>query len=431
MSFINSVCWYIATFFLISSGLFYTFKLKFVQFDFKNIFKSIRKKEVNASITPFMTLTLALAARIGVGSLAGIALSIYYGGRGTLFWIWLSTIITIPNSFVESVLAIIYHQKKGNYYNGGPAYYIKKGLGFRKLAFFYSFIIAICYLGGFLAIQANTIAVSLNNYLNIPLILSGIILSLITYLVIVKGLKRITQFTSFLVPVMGIIYLTITLIIIVSNINKVPSILLSIFYEAFNIKSLGWGIFSSIIIGIQRGIFSSEAGIGTGAIASGISNSKNPIDQGYLQMFGIYFTSFIICTSTAFIILTSNINIDSFNNPNGIEITLFALNNHLGNYGTIVFLLIVLSFAFSTIISGYYYGGSNLEYMGLNIKKKIINIIVVIILLIGSIMPPTKLWCIVDIGVAILAVINSLSIFLLNGDIDKVYKKGSGKYDRQ
>lgn len=431
MPFINSICWIIATLLLIISGLFYTIKLNFIQFNFKNIIKSLKKKDNQEKITPFMTLTLALAARIGVGSLAGIALGIYKGGIGTLFWIWISSLIIIPNSFVESTLAVIYHQKIGTYYYGGPAYYIDHGLGSKRLAFFYAIIITLCYLGGFLAIQANTIAVSLNNYINIPLISSGIIISLITYLIISHGLKRITKLTSFLVPIMGILYMVIALVIIIININKIPGIISSIIHEAFNIKSMGWGIISSIIIGLQRGIFSSEAGIGTGAIASGISNSKSPMNQGYIQMLGVYFTSFIICTSTAFILLTSNIDVNSFYNPNGIEMTLYAFNSHLGSLGTVILVLIILSFAFSTIISGYYYGESNLVYLGLKIPKKIINIIICVILLIGSIMTPTKLWCIVDIGVALLAIINSLAIIMLRKDIYQIYRKGSNKNDRK
>ena len=154
MSQINTIVWGIATILLIICGLFYTFKLKFIQFKFKDIFKSIINDSHNKdSISPFKTLNLALAARIGVGSLAGIALGIYKGGIGVVFWIWLSSLITLPNSFVESTLAVMYHEKEGKYYAGGPAYYISKGLGLKNLAIIYAIIISLCYLGGFLAIQ--------------------------------------------------------------------------------------------------------------------------------------------------------------------------------------------------------------------------------------------------------------------------------------
>jgi len=184
-----------------------------------------------------------------------------------------------------------------------------------------------------------------------------------------------------------------------------------------------------MIIGVERGIFSSEAGIGTGAVASGTSDTKYPFKQGYLQMLGVYFTSFIICSSTAFIILTSNININSFHDPNGIEITLEALNQHLGSFGTIVLLISIIAFAFSTIISGYYYGESNIKYLNKKMNKKsivLLNIFVVIVLLYGAIAKPSSLWNIVDIGVAILAIINSIAIFGLRKNVvNEIKKEGS------
>lgn len=427
MSLINNILWMIATFMLISCGLYFTFKLKFTQFDFKTMFKGLKKeKNDKVSISPFKTLTLALAARIGVGSLAGIALGIYKGGIGVIFWIWLSCLITLPNSFVESTLAVMHREKDGKYYQGGPSFYIKKGLGLSRLAIIYSIIICLCYLGGFLAIQSNTIASSMNEFLNISKVTTGIVVAVISYIIISHGLGRIANFTSFLVPIMGIIYMITSLVIIIININNIPDILLSIVKEAFNIKALGWGIISSIIIGTQRGIFSSEAGIGTGAVASGTSDTKYPTKQGYIQMLGVYFTTFIVCTGTAFIILTSNIDINSFADPNGIEITLNALNNHLGSFGTIILLISLIAFAFSTIISGYYYGESNLKFLFKMIDKKkmiYLNIFVVFILIYGAVARPSILWNLVDIGVALLAIINTIAMFLLRHEVYNEFKK--------
>lgn len=426
MSHINTVFWGIATVLLVSCGLYYTFKLHFVQFKFKNILFSLKNNKKNKeSISPFKTLTLALAARIGVGSLAGIALGIYKGGIGVLFWIWLSALITLPNSFVESTLAVIFHEKDGKYYTGGPAYYINKGLGFKKLSIIYAIIIFLCYIGGFLAIQSNTIATSMKTYLDISPYTTGIIVAIISYFIISHGLKRIANFTSILVPLMGFIYMIVAITIIILNINMIPSIISSIFHEAFNIKAFGWGIVSSIIIGVQRGIFSSEAGMGTGAVASGTSDTNKPCKQGYIQMLGVYFTTFIICTSTAFIILTSNINVNSFNNPNGIEITLKALESHVGNFGTVILIFAILSFAFSTIISGYYYGESNLKYLDKKTNSSkiyLLNIAVVIILFVGAIISPSILWDLVDIGAATLAIINVFSMFLLHREVEREIK---------
>ena len=429
MSFINSFFWIIATTLLIVCGLYYSFKLGFPQFNVKKMFQSLKKDSKEDGISPFKTLTLALAARIGVGSLAGIALGLYQGGIGVIFWIWLSCLITLPNSFVESTLAVMYHEKDGRYFKGGPPYYIEKGLKLKKLAIIYAITISLCYLGGFLAIQSNTIAACLDKYLSVPTIITGVVVSIISYFIISNGLKRIANFTSILVPIMGIIYMIVALYIIIMNIKDIPLLLEKIIMEAFNIKALGWGIISSMIIGVERGIFSSEAGIGTGAVASGTSDTKYPFKQGYLQMLGVYFTSFIICSSTAFIILTSNININSFHDPNGIEITLEALNHHLGRFGTIVLLISIIAFAFSTIISGYYYGESNIKYLNKKMNKKsivLLNIFVVIVLLYGAIAKPSSLWNIVDIGVAILAIINSIAIFGLRKNVvNEINKEGS------
>ena len=281
----------------------------------------------------------------------------------------------------------------------------------------------MCYIGGFLAIQSNTIATSMKTYLDISPMTTGIIVAIISYFIISHGLKRIVNFTSFLVPVMGVAYMVVAITIIILKIDMIPSLISSIFYEAFNIKALGWGIVSSIIIGVQRGIFSSEAGMGTGAIASGTSDTKYPCKQGYIQMLGVYFTTFIICTSTAFIILTSNVDVNSFANPNGIEITLKALESHVGSLGIIILIFAIISFAFSTIISGYYYGESNLKYLAKNVNNKIyiLNVFVVIILFVGSIMSPSVLWDLVDIGAAILARINVISIFMLHKEVKREY----------
>ncbi len=435
MALINTICWGFATLLLISCGLYYTFKLRFTQFNFKKMINSLKKEDISKdSISPFKTLTLALAARIGVGSLAGIALGIYQGGIGVIFWIWLSALITLPNSFVESTLAVLYHERDGKYYKGGPAYYIKKGLNYTKLSYLYAFIISLCYIGGFLAIQANTIATSVREFLNIPSIVTGIIISIMSYIIISKGLKRITTFTSFLVPIMGIIYMIVAIAIIIMNIDILPSIIMDIFKSAFNFKAFGWGIISSIIIGVQRGIFSSEAGIGTGAVASGTSDTSKPVNQGYIQMLGVYFTSFIICTSTAIIILTSKVDLNSFNDPNGIEITLQALKMHLGNIGIIVLLVSIITFAFSTIISGYYYGESNIKYLDKKMDSRriiFLNILVCLILLYGAVARPSVLWNLVDIGVAFLAIINSFAMLKLRKIMfDEFNKERSSKYDR-
>jgi len=365
---ITSILWSVAILFLIGGGLYFTFYLRGIQFRFSKMFESF-KHEKQEKISPFKSLTMALAARIGVGSLAGIALALYLGGPGSIFWIWISSIITSVNSFSESVLGIVYREKDDDVYKGGPAFYIDKGLGKKSLAKFYAFLIMIAYIIGFMTIQANTITVSLSSYVNISPLIIGIILASFSAYSILGGVKGIVKLTSLLVPIMGGLYLLVGSYIIFKNLSIMPDILLSIIDGAFNIKSFGVGVLSSFVIGIQRGVFSTEAGLGSGAIASSTTDDDSSIKTGLVQVLGIYFVSFVICTSTAFIIMTSDYLSVDFKNINGIEITQYALSYHLGNFGVLILVISIILFAFSTIVAGYYYGESNLKYLKKNITK--------------------------------------------------------------
>ena len=266
---LNTVLWQTAIVFLLGGGLYFTFKLKGVQFKFIDMLKSFKSDQSDTQVTPFKSLTMALAARIGVGSLAGIALAIYVGGKGTIFWIWVSAIITSVNAFSESLLGIKYHEKINDQYVGGPAYYIDKGLKKKNLAKCYAFLIIFAYIVGFMSIQANTIANSINNYYDIAPLITGLIVAIISGYIIIKGLKEILDVTSILVPIMGISYLLLSVIIVVINYQKIPEVLTSIVQDAFNFKALTTGLLTTFVIGIQRGVFSTEAGLGSGAIASG------------------------------------------------------------------------------------------------------------------------------------------------------------------
>ena len=425
---ISYYIWIIATIFLISCGLFYTIRLKFPQFRFKSMFKSINDKDRNKSgISPFESLTLALASRVGVGSLSGIAIAIFNGGIGTIFWIWISCLLILPNAFVESTLSVIFHKKKDNKFEGSPSRYIEEGLGKKKLAFTYAFIIMICQLFGFTSIQSNTMATSVNYYYHVPLLVSGIVLAIIAFIIVIGNLKRITSYISKHVLFMGIVYVMVSLIIIVVNYKLLPSLLVNIVKTAFNFKALGWGAFASIIIGVQRGIFSSESGTGSGAIASGASDTKKPVNEGYIQTIGVYFTIFVVCTSTALIILSSNVDMANYTNPNGIEILMSALNYHMGDVGSVFLIFLLVAFSFSTIVSAYYYGESGFKYLFPSIKDKhmiILKFMLAAIIIVSAIVSPTMIWDIVDIGAALLAIINVYAIFKLRKImIEEYYNK--------
>lgn len=415
ITYINKILWAITTVFIIGGGIYFTFLFKGIQFRFIDMFKGFKHKE-NTKISPFETLMMSTAARVGVGSLAGVALAIYIGGIGTIFWIFISAIITAPNSFVESCLAMIYKEKDGEYYTGGPSFYIKKGLGKQKLASLYAVLLMFAYIVGFLTIQSNTIVVSLKQFANFNNILVGTIIVIITGLIIFKGLKGIVNITGKIVPVMCIGYLLVCLFIIIKNFSVIPSITSEIVNHAFNIKSFGIGVLTSFIIGIQRGVFSNEAGLGTGSIAASTTDSNNIIGEGMIQIIGVYFTSFIICIGTALIILTSDYTSLNLTNVNGIEITQYALKYHLGSFGELVLVLSILLFSFSTILTGYYYGESGLKFLCKNISIKtlfIFKTLTLILLFLGSVINADVIWKIVDVFVALLAIINIYAIFKL------------------
>ena len=421
---LTDILWSIAIIFLLGGGLYFSIKLGFPQFKIKELFKGF-KGDDKSTVSPFKSLTMSLAARVGVGSLAGIALAIYIGGPGTIFWIWITGIITSVNSFCESYLGAKYQEKDDDAYKGGPSYYIAKGLKNKKLAIIYSILIIIAYIVGFMTIQANTITTSINNYYEIDPLITGIILAIISALSIMKGLDRIVNITSKLVPVMGIGYILLSIVVIIMNIEKIPSILIEIVTSAFNSKAISGGVISTFLIGIQRGVFSTEAGLGTGSIASSCSHSKNKIGLGLIQILGIYFTVFVVCTSTALLILTSDYTNLNLTNINGIELTQYALNYHLGKIGIIILILSVISLAYSTIVAGYYYGESSLKYLIKNVTKKHINIlktVTIILLIIGSVTSATLLWNIVDILVAILSIINMYALIKLRKEIIIDYK---------
>lgn len=423
MIYISYFLWGIAIVYLFFGSIKYSFLLKFPQLKFIKMFKNI-KTVSSKGISPFGSLSMSLSARIGVGSISGIALAIYYGGIGTIFWIWIIGIITSINSFVETYLGAKYQEKDGDVYKGGPSYYISKGLKKEFLSKVYAVVVIITYIVGFMSIQSNTISVCINKYYGVNEYIIGIVLSFVSLLVILKGVSSISSITSKLVPIMGIAYILISVFVILNNIYFVPQLLINIVKSAFNFKSFSSGFFLTFIIGMQRGIFSTESGLGTGSIATSSTSTNNKIGLGFIQILGIYFTVFIICTATALLIITSNYNMIEFNNINGIEITQYALYFHMGKPGIVILIFSVISFAFSTIIAGYYYGESNLKFLKKNNNKKHINFLklfTILVLFLGSVVEASILWKLVDVFVAILAIINMYALLKFSNEVKKDY----------
>lgn len=421
LEFVNKFIWAIATALIIISGVYFSFSYKFVQFKFKEMFKNLFKSEnKEQGISPIQSFLMTLGSRIGVGSIAGVSLALYLGGPGSIFWMWISAFLSASNTFCETVLGIIYREKDGNNYKGGPSYYIRNGLNKPKIGMLYAIIILVSFVGGFVGIQGNTITKSFLEITYVPKFIVGLFLVFFVSLIVFGGLKRIASFSEKMVPFMSIMYIGIALFIGIKNVHLIPSIFNTIITSAFTLKSVYGGFFGSLVIGIQRGIFSNEAGLGTGSITSSTSSTDSPVSQGYIQMLGIYVTTLLICTATVIIVMTSNYSELVLNDVNGIEITQYAFKYHLGNFGNVLLFFSVLLFSFTTILTGYYDGESSLKYMFQNISNKHLNILKIvslIVLFLGCIIPSETLWSFVDILMAMLAIINIYALFKLKRDV--------------
>lgn len=401
-------------------GIYLNIKTKFISFNFKKMFKSLFKIQLNDGISPFQALCISLAARIGVGSLSGVILAIYIGGVGSVFWIWITTLVCSSNTLSETILSIKYRKKIGkNMYEGGPFYYIKMGLNNKFLSILYALIFLIAYIGGFLTIQSNTMSKIITEIVPINPIIIGIIIVIMTSLIIFKGIKEIAYVVSKLVPFMALIFVTASLIIIFKNIKLIDDVFILIIKSAFNYKSF----LSGFVIGCTKSIFSTEAGLGTGAIAASSTSSTDEVELGLIQVFGIIFDTFVISTLTIFVVLLSPYNLINITNINGIEITQYAFIYHLGTFGGLVLVISLLLFAFSTIISGYYYGETALKFITKKTNTVFFKIIVLFLLLISTIISPTVIWKIIDKLMIILAIINTYAIIKMRKDVFNITNK--------
>ncbi len=419
ISIISDNLWLIVVLMVTILGIYFSIRFKCIQFNIKKMLKYLlMKEEKSDGISSFKTLSIALAGRIGVGSISGVALAIYIGGPGTIFWIWIMAILSSMIAYAETYLGIKYREKgNNNINNGGPEFYIDKGLHKHKLAIMYIVVFFCCYVFGFNSIQSNTITKAVSETFNITPIIVASILSIIAFIIIFKGEKIVANPTSKLVPFMSLIYILLALFILIKNYQLIPSMITMIFKGAFNFKSFTSGFIITMITGAKRGLFSNEAGLGTGSIAAATGNNDNAIRQGYIQMLGIYITSIIICTATAIIIMSSNYSTLFINDPNGIEIASNAFNYHLGDIGSNILTIIITLFAFSTILSGYYYGVASLKYLFKKDYSIILKLITALIIFMGGLISSTTIWTFTDALIGILIIINVTSIFILRKEI--------------
>ena len=402
-----SITWYIASIIIIYSGIKYSFRYKFKQFNIREFISAIKSKS-NNNVSPLSSLSMSLAAKIGVGSLSGVALALYFGGVGSIFWMCIISMLVSINTYVECKLGIKYRDKVGNSFVGGPSFYIRKCLNNKYLSILYGILVIVTYSGLFLSIQSNTIVSVLADF-NIDITLIVIILSIVTFMIIIKGAHNIFLVDSILVPIMLIFYVSLGIYVVINSDNLL-SVFKMMISEAFNLKS----IIPVFLIGMQRAIFISESGIGTSAISASACDN-DPGKQGMLEILGIHVTTFLVCFITFLIIVTSDYNIIDFGNINGIEIVMYAFNYHFGRFGKIILTIITILFAFSTIISGYFFGENNVRIFTNN--RKVINIfkiLVILVIFISGYVSPEILWNLTDCFIAILAIINISSILRIS-----------------
>lgn len=413
MLLMNRFIWLFVMVFILFFGVFLTIRLRGVQFKYRSIIKSVFQGGTGS----FGILMTSLAGRIGVGSIAGVSLSIYIGGAGSIFWMWISTFFCSIITYSEVVLGVKYRH---NGY-GGPSYYIRDGVGNKILGGIYSCLIIISYIGCFLCIQSNTITKSINHLFSFSPYVIGLCISVVTFFCIYGGFKSIVGVCNKIVPIMCLIYIGSSFFVLFLNFRIIGSVFFNIFRSAFDFKSFFGGFIPMVIIGIQRGIFSNEAGIGTSSIVASSSNSCDFKKQAFIQIFGVYITSLVICTATAIIILFSDYSNFSLSNINGIELASHAFSYHFGSIGMYLLVVCVILFSFSTVITGYYYGESSLNYFFNKVNNKFVYVlrgITLVILFLGCILPSNYIWNFVDILVGIMVIINLYSIWKLRDKIE-------------
>ncbi|MBR5616919.1 MAG: sodium:alanine symporter family protein [Oscillospiraceae bacterium] len=392
------------------------------------------------SLTPFQAVCTALAATVGTGNIAGVAGAIAIGGPGAVFWMWISALLGMCTKFAEVTLAVHFRERneKGDYV-GGPMYYIKNGLGSKWmwLAHLYAFFGVCAVFGTGNATQVNTITAAINTaLLNYGLLsadstrgsnlIIGIFICIIVALILIGGVKRIGRVSEKLVPIMALIYIALGIGLIGMNFTKVPAVFASIIQGAFNPAAVTGGIVGSFFVsmqkGVSRGIFSNEAGLGTGSIAHACADTENPVRQGMFGIFEVFMDTIVICTMTALVILLSGVDIP-FGQAAGAELTISGFTAVYGNWVSIFTAIAMCCFAFSTIVGWGLYGARCAEFM---FGSKILlpfNIAYALIAIVGATVDLGVIWGISDTFNGFMTVPNLIGVFLLTPVVLKLVRE--------
>lgn len=431
---------------IIGVGLLLTARTKGLQFRkfgyvLKHTFGTIfsKKEAEDGALTPFQSVCTALAGTVGTGNIAGVAGAIALGGPGAVFWMWCSALLGMCTKFAEVTLAVHFRERndKGDWV-GGPMYYIKNGLGkkWQILAVLYSILGVLTVFGTGNATQVNTIVASVDSALTNFNVASGktlstvnlaigILIAILVGMILLGGIKRIGNVTSRLVPFMAVFYIVMGLVLVGMNYERVPSVFAAIFEGAFNPRSVTGGVVGSLFIsmrrGVSRGIFSNEAGLGTGSIAHASADVAHPIQQGMWGIFEVFADTIVICTLTALAILCSGTSIN-YGEAAGAELTISGFTHTFGGWISILLAVALCCFAFSTILGWGLYGSRCIEYLfGRKVVKPFI-VVYALVAIVGATMDLGLLWSVADTFNGLMIIPNLIAVFLLSGTVIKLAK---------
>ncbi len=416
---------YILIIMLVGVGVYFTIRTRGVQFRLlKDGIKSMLEKAESGEngekkVSSFQALMISTASRVGTGNIAGIATAIVAGGPGAVFWMWAMALVGAASAFIESTLAQVYKVRVDGQFRGGPSYYMERALGKRWMGVLFSVLLIICFAYGFNGLQAYNMSSALTYYIEdysntVWPMMVGIILAIATGFVIWGGVHRIGFISSVLVPVMAIAYILIGIVTMILHITELPGIFAMILENAFDLKAMAGGFAgSAVVIGIKRGLFSNEAGMGSAPNASASADVDHPVKQGLVQVISVFIDTILICSSTAMMLLCSGVEGQS-GTLDGIPYVQAAISSNVGGWGIHFITFSIFAFAFSSLIGNYYYAESNIMFIK-NSKVLLFGFRVtcLVAIFLGAQADFGLVWNIADITMGLMAIVNIIAIFLL------------------
>ena len=418
---INDLLWsYVLIIMLLGCAFWFTFKTRFVQFRmFREMIRVLgdsanKAHEGEKHISSFQAFAVSLASRVGTGNLAGVATAIAVGGPGAVFWMWIIALLGSASAFVESTLAQLYKRKGKDSFIGGPAYYMRYGLGLNWMGALFAILISVTFGFAFNSVQSNTICEAMQGSFGFDPKIVGAILTVLTLVIIFGGIQRIAKVSSVLVPMMALGYVALALGIVLFNITELPTVIKLIVSSAFGWEqAVGGTVGAALMQGIKRGLFSNEAGMGSAPNVAATASVTHPVKQGLIQTLGVFTDTLLICTCTAFIILFSGAPLDG--SVNGVQLTQHALTLEVGKAGGIFVAVAIFLFAFSSIIGNYYYGEAKIRFI--TPKKSVLYIYRLLVggmVMFGALASLELTWSLADITMAFMTICNLVAISLLS-----------------